>query len=463
MEKALLFARNNLLSYAIAQNPSYVPAEHHRKIARALERISSGDCKRLIITMPPRHGKSMLISEYFPSWFLGNHPDKYVIFAAYAQEFADDFGRKVRNQLQDPLFKAIFPECQISADSASASKFNTVQKGSYFAVGVGGPIVGRGAHLAIIDDPVKSREEIESDLFRRKQKDWYQSVMRTRMMPGGAIVIVHTRWHEDDLIGWVLGAHQHEKWEVIDLPAISEDGKALWPEMYPIPELEILKDTLGMREWNSQFMQNPVPESGDFFRREWFQFYDVPPTGMYIYGASDFAVTDKGGDFTEHGIFGIDDKNNIYILDWWSGQTNSAEWINSMLDLHDQWKTMKWYGEAGVIRRAVEPQLAKRMEERKLYLNLEWMASMADKSARASNFQGRAANRKVFLPRKAHWASDLLSQLIRFPAGLHEDKVDVCSLIGRGLQSQSAPTNTSVSSMDAYREKKHGRGSAWTA
>jgi len=170
MDKALLFARNNLLSYAIAQYSGYKPADHHRLIARALERVVKGDCKRLMIFMPPRHGKSQLTSEFFPAWYLGHHPDRYIIATTYAQELADDFGRKVRNQLQDPLYKAIFPECQISPDSASASKFNTIQKGSYFAVGMGGPITGRGAHVLLIDDPLKGREDAESETTRRKQK-----------------------------------------------------------------------------------------------------------------------------------------------------------------------------------------------------------------------------------------------------------------------------------------------------
>lgn len=463
MEPALLFARNNLLSYAIAQYSNYRPADHHRKIANALERVVKGQCKRLMIFMPPRHGKSQLASEFFPAWFLGHHPDRYIIATTYAQELADDFGRKVRNQLQDPLYKAIFPECQISSDSASASKFNTEQKGSYFAVGAGGPITGRGAHVLLIDDPIKGREDAESDTSRRKLKEWYQSVARTRLMPNGAIVVIQTRWHEDDLSGWLLSAHSHENWEVISLPAISEEGNPLWPDMYDLPALESIRDSIGSRDWNALYQQNPIPDSGDFFKREWFQFYDTPPTGMYIYGASDFAVTEGKGDFTEHGIFGVDDKSNIYILDWWSGQTNSAEWIDAMLDLQNQWSTMRWFGEAGVIRRAIEPQLAKRMEERNVYLNVEWMASMSDKSTRARGFQGRAANRKVFLPRKTGWAADLLSQIVRFPAGLHDDKVDVCSLMGRALQYVSSPSSSNVRQIDGYRNKKRRSTSAWVA
>jgi predicted phage terminase large subunit-like protein len=282
-------------------------------------------------------------------------------------------------------------------------------------------------------------------------------------MPGGAIVVIQTRWHEDDLSGWLQAAHSHEDWEVINLPAISEDNKPLWPEMYDLKTLEAIRESIGMRDWNALYQQNPIPDAGDFFKREWFQFYDTPPTGMYIYGASDFAVTEGKGDFTEHGIFGIDSENNIYILDWWSGQTNSDDWINSMLDLQDQWKTFRWFGESGVIRRAIEPMLAKRMEERKVYLNREWMASMADKATRARNFQNRAAGRKVFLPRRTQWAADLLSQIVRFPAGLHDDKVDVCSLIGRGLQFASAPSASNVKSIDAYRMKKSKSTSPWAA
>lgn len=463
MDQALLFARNNLLSYAISQFPGYRPADHHRAIAKALTRVVNGECKRLMIFMPPRHGKSQLTSEFFPAWFLGHHPDRYIIATTYAQELADDFGRKVRNQLQDPLYQAIFPECRLSSDSASSSKFNTTAKGSYFAVGAGGPITGRGAHVLLIDDPIKGREDAESETQRRKLKEWYQSVARTRLMPNGAIVVIQTRWHEDDLAGWLLSAHSHEKWEVINLPAISEEGKPLWEEMYDLKTLEAIRDSIGMRDWNALYQQNPIPDAGEFFKREWFNFYDVPPTGMYVYGASDFAVTEGKGDYTEHGIFGLDEHGNIYILDWWSGQTNAAEWIDAMLDLQDQWGTIRWFGEAGVIRRAVEPMLAKRMEERRVFLNLEWMASMADKSTRARNFQGRAANRKVYLPRKTAWGADLLNQIVRFPAGTHDDKVDVCSLIGRGLQFASAPTRTSVKGNDYDSPKKRKNTSPWAA
>ena len=187
-----------MISYAAYQWPGYKDAPHHRAIARKLEAVERGDIKRLMITMPPRHGKSMLASEFFPAWYLGRNPDHYVVTATYAQDLADDFGRKVKNQISDECYNSIFPGVALSGDSKSAKRFNVedslggiehklAQRGAYYAVGVGGPLTGRGAHLLLIDDPVKNREDAESEIIRRKTKDWYTSTAYTRLMPGGRI------------------------------------------------------------------------------------------------------------------------------------------------------------------------------------------------------------------------------------------------------------------------------------
>lgn len=459
---AMTFARMALIPYAIAQWEGYKPADHHRLIANALERVVRGECKRLMIFMPPRHGKSMLVSEFFPPFYLGNHPDHYIITATYAQELAEDFGRKVRNQVSDPLHHQLFNECNLSSDSTSASRFATQEGGTYFAVGVGGPITGRGAHLLLIDDPVKGREEAESESMRRRMKDWYTSVAYTRLMPGAAVVVIQTRWHEDDLSGWLLREHQHENWEVISLPAINANGEALWTEAYPIERLQDIQKAVGPRDWNALYQQNPIPDEGEYFRREWFQFYDTLPHNMALYGASDYAVTDGAGDYTEHGVFGVDERDNLYIVDWWSGQTNAAEWIDAKLAMVNQWQPQTWFGEAGVIRRSVEPFMVRRMEEKRIYVQLEWLPSMTNKAARARAFQGRAANRKVFLPRKAPWVADLLSQLLHFPAGVHDDKVDVCSMIGQALQSVRPPAQKEFR-RERYIKRTSGSKTAWAA
>lgn len=394
--------------------------------------VERGEVKRLILQAPPRHGKSMLTSEYFPAWYLGRNPEKYIITATYGQDLADDFGRKVRNQLRSGEHRATFPQCQLSEDSQSASRFGTEQGGAYFALGVGAPATGRGAHLLVIDDPIKGREEADSETYRKRLKEWYASVAYTRLMPGGAIIIMATRWHEDDLTGWVLSEHEHEDWTVIDLPAIS-GGKALWPEQYSLDDLNRIKQTLGQREWQALYMQRPTPDTGDYFKREWFSSYEKAPKHLRIYGASDYAVTADGGDYTEHGVFGLDTDGDLYLLDWWSGQTASDVWIETQLDLIDKWKPQSWVGESGPIRRSVEPFLRRRMRERRSLCRLEWLPSISDKPTRARPFQAMASSGMVYLPTKEDWAQRLIRQLLTFPVGVFDDAVDVCSLIGRYL------------------------------
>ena len=394
--------------------------------------VERGEVKRLILQAPPRHGKSMLTSEYFPAWYLGRNPEKYIITATYGQDLADDFGRKVRNQLRSGEHRATFPQCQLSEDSQSASRFGTEQGGAYFALGVGAPATGRGAHLLVIDDPIKGREEADSETYRKRLKEWYASVAYTRLMPGGAIIIMATRWHEDDLIGWVLSEHEHEEWTVIDLPAIDK-GKALWPEQYSLEDLNRIKQTLGQREWQALYMQRPTPDTGDYFKREWFKSYEKAPKHLRIYGASDYAVTADGGDYTEHGVFGLDTDGDLYLLDWWSGQTASDVWIETQLDLIDKWMPQAWIGESGPIRRSVEPFLRRRMRERRSLCSLEWLPSISDKPTRARPFQAMASSGMVYLPTKEDWAQRLIRQLLTFPVGVFDDAVDVCSLVGRYL------------------------------
>jgi predicted phage terminase large subunit-like protein len=430
---AYTLARENLLAYVRLQFPSYRIGPHHRQIADALMAVERGDIKRLIIQAPPRHGKSMLTSEYFPAWFLGRNPDKYIICATYGQELADDFGRKVRNQMRDPIHHAPFPGCRLSEDSQSASRFGTEQGGSYFALGVGGAATGRGAHLLVVDDPLKGREEADSETYRRRLKEWYASVAYTRLMPGGAIIIMNTRWHEDDLTGWVLAEHEHENWTVIDLPALDEQEHALWPEMYDEEALSRIKKTIGQRVWQALYMQRPAPDTGDYFKRDWFKSYTKAPKHLRIYGASDYAVTGDGGDFTEHGVFGLDPEGELYLLDWWSGQTASDVWIETQLDLIDRWKPQTWIGESGPIRRAVEPFLIRRMKERRSLCRLEWLPSVNDKPTRARAFQAMSSSGMVYLPTSEDWAQRLLRQLLTFPVGVNDDAVDVCSLIGRHI------------------------------
>lgn len=387
-----------------------------------------------MICMPPRHGKSELASRRFPAWCIGRNPARQVIAASYNSDLANDFGREVRNVVASPEFRVLF-DTALAQDSQAANRWHTDKGGMYVAAGVGTAVTGRGADILLIDDPFKDREEADSELRRQRVWDWYTSTAYTRLMPGGAIVVINTRWHDDDLSGRLLeeSTKGGDKWEVLSLPAIADEGAALWPEWYPLERLEQIRSVLPARDWNALYMQNPIPDDGDYFKGDWFGEYDELPKGLTFYGASDYAVTDGKGDYTEHGVAGVDGNRNLYVADWWRGQTASDVWIERKCDLILTHKPACWFGESGPIRRAVEPFLVRRMQDRQAFCRVEWLPSIADKPTRARTIQGMASMGKVWLPKNAPWKGELLNQLMRFPAGKYDDGVDVLSLFGRGL------------------------------
>lgn len=445
-------ARRSLIDYAKYQWPGYKDAEHHRLIAEHLEAVERGEITRLMITMPPRHGKSMLASEFFPSWYIGKNPNNYIVTATYAQELADDFGRKVKNHIEDEAYRAVFPTVALADDSKSAKRFHiegnvggiehvTEQRGAFYAVGVGGPLTGRGAHLLLIDDPVKNREDAESEIIRKKTKDWYTSTAYTRLMPNGAIVIIQTRWHEDDLAGWLQENHQHEGWVVLNLPAINEAGEALWPEQYPIEALEKIKRALPPRDWSALYQQSPSPETGDYFKREWIK--TVPPQhvpdirSMAVYGASDYAVTSNGGDYTVHVVVGVDSTGRVWLLDVWRQQSSSDLWVNSLCDLVRKWKPIGWAEETGQIKSGVGPFLVKRMIETNAYVTREQFPTRGDKAVRAQSIRGRMALSGIYMRDDAPWLSEFISELMSFPVGVHDDICDALGLVGQLLDKMA--------------------------
>jgi predicted phage terminase large subunit-like protein len=445
-------SRRSLGAFTSFTQPGYEGARHQTLLDHELERIESGEIDRLMVFMPPRHGKSEKASKRFPAWYLGRRPNRQIIASSYNSDLATDFGREVKGIIASPEFGAVFPDVTLRLDSRAADRMNTEQGGAYYAVGVGTATTGRGAHLGLIDDPFKDRQDADSQLQRDRVWNWYRSTFYTRLMPGGAIVLIQTRWHEDDLAGRLLEQdgriEDGGQWTVLDLPAIDKQGAALWPEWYDVPALERIKSTIGPREWSALYQQQPQPDEGTFFQRDWFKEWGELPALRY-YGTSDYAVTDGGGDYTVHRVWGVDHQGNIYRVDGWRAQTAADEWIERKLDLIAKWKPLAWFGEGGVIQKSIEPMLKRRMIERKVHCRIEWLSSIHDKPTRARSFQAMASMGKVFFEPGAD-----LAEFLVFPAGKHDDDVDTASLIGRAID-QAHPAILAV------KPQKTGPGDRW--
>lgn len=294
--------------------------------------------------MPPRHGKTMLASENFPSWYLGRNPQHYVIAASHTQELADEIGRKVRNQIAGEAFKAIFRNVGLRQDSTSARRFHTTHDGTYFAAGIGGPITGRGAHLLLIDDPIKGRDKAESRIERNKVWDWYTSTAYTRLMPGGAVVVIQTRWHPDDLAGRLLRDHADEGWTVVEMPALGEAGAALWPEQYSAERLQEIRKRIGERDWAALYQQQPVAREGGTFRWSdiepaigrvrWTPSLNGDGAGKTICTGVDLATRKgEGNDLTAFATVERDGPR-FKLLHLHSGRMEAGEILRTMLDIY---------------------------------------------------------------------------------------------------------------------------------
>ncbi len=387
-------ASENLIKFTEFTFPRYRTAAHHRIIAKQLERVERGEIDRLMLLVPPRHGKSELASIRLPAWFLGRQPHKQFISVSATAELASDFSRVVKNTIDSPEYRAIF-DTRLAEDSQAKGKWHTSAGGLYYAVGIGGSVLGRGGDCILIDDPYSSMQDALSELTRKNVWDWYTGTAYNRLMPGGSIVVINHRMHEDDLCGRLLAqqAAGGDKWEVVELPAINEAGEALWPDAYPLEALERIRKNSQARFWSALYQQRPAPEDGDYFKAEWLRPYDKAPARatMRVYGGSDYAVTADGGDFTVHAVVGLDPEGRMYLLDLWRGQTASDGWIEALCDLVKEWSPIGWAEEQGQIRSGIGPFLDRRMRERKAYVFREQFPTRGDKAIRAQSIRGRMA------------------------------------------------------------------------
>ena len=345
----------------------YEPAAHHRLLIDRLERVDRGEIKRLAVFMPPGSAKSTYGSVLFPPYVLARQPGCALLAASHTTELAEKWGRRVRNLIAQ---HGATLGLRLAPDNHAAGRWELVDGSEYYAAGVGTGIAGFRADGIVIDDPVRSREDAESERVRDRTWDWYKSDLLTRLRPGGWVILIQTRWHEDDLAGRILAEAQRgqEAWEIVSLPAEAEGddplgrqpGEWLWDDDYGYASfLRHEKATQLPRNWSALYQQRPAPETGTYFNADWFRTsMSAPPREtLNVYGASDYAVTSHGGDFTVHVVVGVDPENRMYLLDLWRGQASSDVWVEAWCDLVLKWKPAFWAEEQGQITSGVGPFL----------------------------------------------------------------------------------------------------------
>jgi predicted phage terminase large subunit-like protein len=427
--------QKSFMAYVKKMWPGFIHGRHHAVMAKKFEEIAEGKLKRLCISLPPRHSKSEMGSFLFPAWFLGRFPNKKIIQASNTAELAVSFGRKVRNLVLSDEYQKIFPGVNLRQDSKAAGRWSTNQGGESFSIGVGGTMTGRGADLMIIDDPHNEGEAalaaFQPEIYD-KSYEWFTSGPRQRLQPGGAIVIIATRWSKRDLIGRVLKAAgelgKEEEWEVIELPAIMPSGKPLWPEFWSLEELSALREELPPAKWNAQYQQNPTAEEGAIVKREWWKTWEKekPPACEFIIQSWDTAFT-KGerNDYsacTTWGVFNMNENENdvnIILLDCFQRRMEFPELKEKALSLYREWEPDACIVEA---KAAGAPLI---FELRKMGIPVsEYTPSRGnDKFVRINSVADLFQSGKVWAP-DTRWARELIENMAAFPNAPHDDDVD---------------------------------------
>jgi len=427
-------AQNDFIKFAHEMWPGFIDGRHHKIMAKKFEEIANGTCKRLIINMPPRHTKSEFASYLLPAWFLGKFPGKKIIQTSNTAELAVGFGRKVRNLVGSEQYSRIFPDVTLRSDSKAAGRWSTNANGEYFAIGVGGTVTGKGADLLIIDDPHSEQEaaiaatnpEVYDKVF-----EWYSSGPRQRLQPGGAIVVIMTRWSKRDLVGKILKSsieREGEEWEIIEFPAILPSGNSLWPEFWPINELIALKTELPVSKWNAQYMQTPTSEEGAMVKRDWWQIWEKedPPRCEFIIQSWDTAFTkNERSDYsacTTWGVFYLNENTedpNIILLDALKQRLEFPELKAKALEMYKEWEPDAFIVEA---KAAGSPLI---FELRRMGIPVSEFTPTRgnDKIARMNSVTDLFSSGKVWAPPR-RWAEEVIEEMAAFPNSEHDDLVD---------------------------------------
>jgi predicted phage terminase large subunit-like protein len=512
-----LLAKRRLIPFTQRINPRYHAGWVHSDIARRLERFSddvaNGLSPRLMILMPPRHGKSELASRMFPAWHLGRHPDHEVIAASYNVSLAMTFSRKVKEVLEDPNYQSVFAT-RLNPNHQSSEEWGVENdRGGYVAAGVGGGITGKGCNVLLIDDPLKNAEEADSPDVRQKLWDWYGSTAYTRLAPGGGVLLIETWWNDDDLAGRLQAAAKEDpeadQFEVVIYPAIAEadewndpatdeivrldigldkitdelqrltkiattpsvahlnflraKGEALHPQRYDIVKLNRIKKTLPARFWSALYQQNPVPDDGDYFLKS--QFRRAPTPNMkrcHVAIAWDFAISEKKqNDYTVGSVTLQDEDDVLHVAEVVRFKSGDAFFIvESILNLSAKWASPSQVigFEDGQIYRAIEALLKKRMRERKMYPSTEVLKPLTDKLIRARVLQGRMQQGMVSFAESGEWYDVVRGEMLRFPAGLHDDCVDSLAWNARLIVGREPPRKPEATKKKSWKDGLSARG-----
>jgi predicted phage terminase large subunit-like protein len=499
-----ILARRNLLEFIKRINPGYMDGWVHRDICARLERFSEavadGRSPRLMLLMPPRHGKSEIASRNFPAWHMGQYPDHEVIACSYNVSLAMGFSRKVKQIIEDTNYAQVFPDARLDPKNQSTEEWALEgARGGYVAAGIGGPITGKGAHVLVIDDPVKNAEEADSADAREKVWEWYNSTAYTRLAPGGGILIIQTWWHDDDLAGRVQNLMRAgsddvhvDQFEVVKYPAIAEHdewydpmtrmivdtppvngvmlrnkGEALHPARYDLDKLLRIKaQNQGGRWWSALYQQNPVPDDGAYFLKEHFRRADIPAIQKaHVFMAWDFAISEKKQSDYTVGTVGLQDDNDVlHIAEQVRFKSGDAFFIvESILNLAERWysPSLTIGFEDGQIYRAIEALLKKRMRERRVYPSVTLLKPITDKMARARPLQGRMQQGMVSFSRHGEWFDACRQEMLRFPAGVHDDCVDSLAWLATMAVGRQPPRRPVQKELPSWKNKlKLGSGAA---
>lgn len=422
------------LGLAVIDDDAYEAPRHIKLLNKKLLEVSEGDIERLMVYMPPRHGKSELCSKYFPAWYLGTHPEDRVILTSYEADFAATWGQKVRDVLKE--YNDTFG-VKVNDRSAARNRWDIAgHRGGMGTAGVGGPITGKGAEVLIIDDPIKDAMQANSPTFRERAKDWYRSTAYTRLTPTGKVVLIQTRWHEDDLGGWLVSEDKQDEWEIIEFPAIAVDdndalgrsvGDPLWPELWTLEKLMGRKEVLGSYWFSAMYQQSPQPPEGGMLKRNWIQYYDhrIRKRDYQIYTGWDLAISQKDtADYTTSCTVAVENgTNDIYIIDWTRDHITFNEQIQMVNRQYDK-HVPALIGIETVAYQAALPQaiLVNRL------LPIKNMVPNKDKVTKITSTFTAFEQGKVYLPNDHPLLREFEHEYIHFPTGKHDDLLDATEM-----------------------------------